>query len=337
MAAIRRNILTNAQDRDRFIQAVLALKAEPAGITTGQLGIQPRAGEQHQALSTWDLFVIWHVWAMAQSSPDRQRNAAHMGPVFLPWHRWYLLVLEFEMRRVLGVGRDDFGLPYWDWAADGTALPIPDQGSSPLWTAEFVGGNGRPADDEVFTGPFRRDSAFQVVIEADRFGQLWAVNRGLRRRHGYRPQFPPNAPDEGLPDNVEVAAALTQTSYDMADWNRFADGFRNHLEGWAPTPTAPNLHNMVHVWVGGDMGPASSPNDPAFFLNHCNVDRIWSAWQAQNPNRPYVPAAGTEPAAQLFRHRRSDPLYSLLTATEPLVSQVLRPDQFYAYDTLAVA
>ena len=26
------------------------------------------------------------------------------------------------------------------------------------------------------------------------------------------------------------------------------------------------------------MAPATSPNDPVFYLNHCNVDRIWEAW-----------------------------------------------------------
>ena len=35
------------------------------------------------------------------------------------------------------------------------------------------------------------------------------------------------------------------------------------------------MHNLVHRWVGGSMGPGTSPNDPVFFLHHCNVDRIW--------------------------------------------------------------
>ena len=39
----------------------------------------------------------------------------------------------------------------------------------------------------------------------------------------------------------------------------------------------PRLRNLVHVWVGRDMSPGSSPNDPVFFLNHCNVDR--HGWQ----------------------------------------------------------
>lgn len=26
----------------------------------------------------------------------------------------------------------------------------------------------------------------------------------------------------------------------------------------------------------GDMGPATSPNEPLFFLHHANVDRVWA-------------------------------------------------------------
>jgi len=40
----------------------------------------------------------------------------------------------------------------------------------------------------------------------------------------------------------------------------------------------PCVHNRVHVWVGGDMLPSSSPTDPVFYMNHCNIDRIWEAW-----------------------------------------------------------
>jgi tyrosinase len=43
--------------------------------------------------------------------------------------------------------------------------------------------------------------------------------------------------------------------------------------GWNPY----GLHNQVHAWIGRGMGLASSPNDPVFYLHHCNVDRIWFA------------------------------------------------------------
>lgn len=33
------------------------------------------------------------------------------------------------------------------------------------------------------------------------------------------------------------------------------------------------------------MGPATSPNEPLFFLHHANVDRAWAKWQGRNETR----------------------------------------------------
>ena len=89
MTATRRNIVTSASARNDYIQGVLALKQEPAGLTTDDMGFRRRPGIPSQPLSTWDLFIIWHVAAMNERTPTGStRNAAHSGPAFLPWHRW---------------------------------------------------------------------------------------------------------------------------------------------------------------------------------------------------------------------------------------------------------
>jgi tyrosinase len=46
------------------------------------------------------------------------------------------------------------------------------------------------------------------------------------------------------------------------------------------------------------MLPLTSPNDPIFLMNHCNVDRIWEAWTQKpgGPGRAYVPS-DAEPAS----------------------------------------
>ncbi|MFD2884266.1 tyrosinase family protein [Pseudomonas lini] len=95
--------------------------------------------------------------------------------------------------------------------------------------------------------------------------------------------------------------------YDKAPYNaaQSTGGARNSIEGWAGEE---RIHNNVHVWVGGDMGLSSSPNDPVFFLHHCNVDRLWAAWQAKHPAAAYVPA-GNAPDTLKF-HRIDDPMYS---------------------------
>ena len=47
-------------------------------------------------------------------------------------------------------------------------------------------------------------------------------------------------------------------------------------------------HNLMHTFVGGDMGDLrSSPNDPLFWLHHANIDRIWSIWRARHPRQVY--------------------------------------------------
>jgi tyrosinase len=100
-------------------------------------------------------------------------------------------------------------------------------------------------------------------------------------------------------------------TYDRANWDMSANSFRNKLEGWrdAQTPPRqpPRMHNRIHVFIGGSMAPASSPNDPLFFLNHCNVDRQWEAWLTQR-GRTYVPGAGQGPAG----HQANDPLFSIV-------------------------
>ena len=124
--------------------------------------------------------------------------------------------------------------------------------------------------------------------------------------------------------------------YDISPWDRNSEGFRNELEGW---PNGPIVHNRVHVWIGGDMGPATSPNDPVFYLNHCNVDRIWAGWLQIHNNPPYVPNANA--ATALSRHRLNDLLFEITTSDlfDPIYRgrvrplNLLDPSARYIYDT----
>lgn len=315
--AVRRDILNDVAARDAFIQAVLALDQEFPGTTTEDLGIDGPSTE----LSLWDLFTLWHYYTMNIATPDgSSRNAAHRGPVFLPWHRWLLLLLELHMQRVLG--DPDFGLPYWDWAADGD-LPASEQTRSDLWSDDVLGGDGFP----LTTGPFAFDpndsTSFRVrVWESVVSGRLEATNRSLWRQLGE------NVPT--LPTTAHVEDALDLSLFDRSPFDVSSGGLRNRLEGWTGA-AGPGLHNRVHVWVGGDMGPGTSPNDPVFYLNHCNVDRLWEAWMLEN-GRTYRPE-DDEPD-DLFRHRLGDPLVSMLTDFEPRVEDMLDVSELYTYDVL---
>ena len=314
---VRHNILTDVAARDAYVQAVRALDQEFPGVTTGDLNIPGPS----TPLSVWDLFTLWHYYTMnIATPPGSARNAAHRGSVFLPWHRWLMLLLERHMQRVLG--DPDFGLPYWDWAADGD-LPVVEQPSSALWADDALGGNGFP----ITTGPFAFDqndpASFRIRVWENPFsGRLEATNRSLWRQIA--------GDIATLPTTAQVRSSLDLTIYDRSPFDASSGGFRNRLEGWTGA-SGPGLHNRVHVWIGGDMGPGTSPNDPAFYLNHCNVDRIWEAGMIEK-GRQYRP--GDDAPDSLFRHRLSDPLVSMLTSFEPRVSEMLEVSDSYTYDVL---
>ena len=328
---VRANILTNTTARDQYIEGVTRLKNEFTGPTTASLGVP---GPSRQ-ISTYDLFVVWHHVAMMTFTPASQndRNAAHRGPVFLPWHRFMLLQLEMNLQRVLN--DPNFGIPYWDWAADGE-LTVSRQRTARIWSAAYMGGSGNP----VSTGPFafraNDPTSWRVRIAANINGELVQTNRGLRRQLGASVQGLPNP--NRLPRKAQTAAALSEPIYDTAPWGTTSAGFRNLIEGWQVHPQIPppSLHNRVHVFVGGDMGPSTSPNDPVFYLNHCNEDRIWEAWMRRPPvghGRVYVPTQSA--SATLRGHRLNDTLNSLLSAsTTP--AQMLNVTSRYTYDSLDV-
>jgi len=120
------------------------------------------------------------------------------------------------------------------------------------------------------------------------------------------------------------------TVYDQTPFNSSSSGgVRNFIEGWVGSS---RVHNNVHIWVGGDMRLSSSPNDPVFFLHHCNVDRIWAAWQEKHPMSEYVP--GQNAPASLQFHRIDDPLYSVFNE-QVTPRAMLDYNPRYVYDTLA--
>ncbi|HEX6077890.1 MAG TPA: tyrosinase family protein [Micromonosporaceae bacterium] len=337
MTVTRRNILTSDEARERFLSGVVMLAQEDAGITASQAMFAVRSRIPRfemfgieQPLTVWDLFVLWHVVAMTTSSlpPGRLRNLAHGGPVFLPWHRLFLIRLEQQLQRVTGDANT--ALPYWDWAADGELSPT-EQPETRLWKDILGGSRG-----DVASGPL---AAMRVRL-FQQGNRLWSVPpRPLTRDAG--------TDIATLPKREDVAAALKAHLYDSAPWDGDSDSglseqtrgesFRNRVEGWVDPRTPgeqapPQLHNRVHVWISGDMAPGTSPNDPVFYLNHCNEDRLWEAWMSRN-GRNYRPG-DTEPNAP-SGHRLHDQMYALLG--ESLTpAQVLDPSQWYEYDDLSL-
>lgn len=327
MTVTRRNVLDDAAGRAAFLAGCVELSQRSAGVTGADvdalLGPQvpgwSMRGDGAIELSIWDIWVLWHFVAMSLPTAGGRSNRAHSGPVFLPWHRLFLIRLEEVLHDV--TGDDDVAVPYWDWADDGE-LPASQQFRTVLWSDTHLG----PARGAVTRGPL---ADLRVRLTAG-----WTASTGgFLEVHPPRPIVRAAGTDlqvRTLPTRADVAACMAQAVYDAPPWDGDAAGFRNHLEGWRPSP--PGLHNRAHVWIGGDMQPSTSPNDPVFYLNHCNVDRIWEA-RRRRSGLPYLPIA-TSPAAPPG-HRLDDPMVALVGASLT-PGDVLDPTPWYVYDDLAV-
>lgn len=285
---VRKNARTLSDaERARYVRAVLALKQKPSPYLEG--------------ISSYDTFTYWHREAF-----DPQIEAAYMGPAFLPWHRMFLLMFEWELQSV----EPGVTIPYWDWTVDRSR-------DSYLWAPDFMGGNGDPAQNfAVTTGPFAKGRWELVVFDDEDTQQIPYLIRNLA---GF-----PGIPD--LPTAAEVEQSLSIEAYDTAPWSQLSDvtrSFRNNLEGWrgcvghsghmgvsCAGPSA--MHNAVHLWVAGEfqfsheedtpdeadddvtgtMAADTSPNDPVFWLHHANIDRLWTEWQRRHGIHSYAPTAG---------------------------------------------
>lgn len=246
---------------------------------------------------------------------------AHRGPAFGPWHREFLHQLEYDLQVVSG--NHHLTIPYWDWI---TARSSADAGWP--FTNDLLGGFGTagpgPTTGFVTSGPFADPTTWRMNIRRSGDADLT-----LKRSNGV-----PAAAD--LPTRNEalrafgIAVPAGQTwpdVYDTAPWNdtsaptnaQVLASFRKFLERV--------LHDGVHVWIGGawefnalgqpgDGGhmtfPSVSVNDPAFWLHHCNVDRLWAIWQrrlgAASEFQPQT--AGTANAG----HNGDDTMINLGTA-----------------------
>ncbi|MEV6841620.1 tyrosinase family protein [Streptomyces sp. NPDC051133] len=270
--AVRKN-QANLSDEEKknFVDAVVKLKHQ---------------GQYDEFVTTHNAFIM--------SDTDEGERTGHRSPSFLPWHRRFLIQFEQALQSV----NPSVMLPYWDWTVDNAA-------DSPLWSDDFLGGDGQGSDSRVTSGPF----AFN--------GGSWALNVRVDGRTFLRRAL--GRGGEELPTQADVDSVLAAATYDAPPWNSESEGFRNSLEGWRGA----NLHNRVHVWVGGNMATGASPNDPVFWLHHCFIDKLWADWQSMHPESGYLPDTATPNVVSL-----RDPMKPWNDVTP---QDVLDHTKFYTY------
>ncbi|MBA3687620.1 MAG: tyrosinase family protein [Chloroflexi bacterium] len=251
--------LTTAEKKN-FIAALLKLKNDAAWPSV----LFPGDSNMHR----YDDYVALHLRAMSVMP-----SWAHMAPAFFSWHRDLMRHFEANLQTI----DSTVSIPYWDWNLyRGTGAPIFD--ADPL---SGLGTNGRASDGRVMDGAFAFDAGNWTIRIKDSPGNP----SFLGRRFGERADAQNLNSIPG-----DQVTALAQTAYDAAPWDDMASGgggdsLRIQVEY--------QLHNLVHRWLARTMYLASSPNDPVFWLHHCNIDRLWAVWQRQHPTADaYLPPSG---------------------------------------------
>jgi tyrosinase len=203
----------------------------------------------------------------------------HFTGLFLPWHRWYVHVVEESLKNKCGYTGVS---PYWNWTID-----APDFYESSFWKDSNpecgLGGWGDPNAD--FSVP---DGGFNELHLS------YPSPHILRRNFTLRPFDSRLLPAAFFTDPLKEANASFSASEIEALLETSAGDYKGFQEAFE---TFEGAHSAVHVIMGGDLGgtcpknapsnctpgPTWSPNDPLFWMHHAMVDKVWYDWQRSNP------------------------------------------------------
>lgn len=281
----RRNVLQlSATERQDFVDTLHAMKRQ--------------ASAYEPETNAYDYFVELHGEAFSS------HYNAHMGAAFLPWHREMLRRFERELQRVSGDA--EMTLPYWNWQQAGAWQAI--------FTDDFLGGNGDPNDKFIVKSGMFREGLWAMGAKFDETPDEFSdtdgdgfpdidttplSRRGLTRRFSFAGQ---DADSLAIVDpfmaEQPLSRLLAHPDYDAAPYMESMSSAQERVENfdaWNAQSMRKYvervLHNPVHAMIGGQMGTATSPNDPVFFLHHANVDRLWSLWQKAHGDQGYPSSA----------------------------------------------
>lgn len=207
---------------------------------------------------------------------------------FPPWHRGYLYALENVLRGIIQEmgGPADWALPYWNYFGTGNS------GNEFKMPAAFAqkllpdGTTPNPLYVEARYGP---DNDQNIYVPLDTLSPpwlSWAIDQECQNKTIYTGVSP---------------------NYYGGDVTGFDHARKPNKTGALES----NPHNITHVAIGGQYPPDNefgglmgmddtAALDPIFYLHHCNIDRMWAAWNAaghSNPTQNEYPNWFNGPAA----------------------------------------
>lgn len=225
------------------------------------------AGIVPAATSRWLDFTATHI---------NQTLDIHFSGLLLPWHRHLLYLVEQALQQDCGYPKS-LGIPYWDYPQ------YPSLADSPIFDGSqtSLGSNGRATDLCIENGPFSNSTI--------NFGPFGPVTLNITQPNNWQESKPQCIQRQFR--NEVLSSNNNQSNIDalLASPNittvlRWLNG-AGLLNGF----TERGIHGGGHYAVGGTVSDFfGSPQDPAFFLHHSQLDRLWAAWQDRHPELRYT-------------------------------------------------
>ncbi|KAF7898619.1 hypothetical protein EAF00_005065 [Botryotinia globosa] len=261
------------EERLAYIDSVKCLMKLPSRIPKG---------EAPGAQSYYDDFVATHI--------NRTVNV-HFNGAFLPFHREYIHVFENALRTECGYR---YALPYinWPkWATDLAASPIFDGSETSLSgdgafiansTAALVPGTNITLENGngggcVVSGPFvNYTTPFQLFPQVTDFTSAPVLNDPL----GYYP----HCLIRNLNNRIATASFSDPSSItnitSATDYPTMVSGYN---KGGTNGIYDQGIHGGGHFAAGAELWDFwASPSDPAFWLHHGFIDKLYTTWQADH-------------------------------------------------------
>ncbi|KAK1752335.1 hypothetical protein QBC47DRAFT_433415 [Echria macrotheca] len=273
--------LSKAERKD-YIKAVKCLMNKPSKYSpTAAPGAKTR----------YDDFVAVHI---------NQTISIHGTANFLSWHRWFTYTFEQALRNECGYKGYQ---PYWNWgrwAQDPQSSPIFD-GSDTSMSGNGVfeqhnctqalpsGLNCIPPGEGggcLKDGPFK-DMTVNLGPIAPTLSGVAPVTGGLLA-------YNPRCVRRDISAWVSRQWTTEQNTTDLIVQSADVGTFQTVMQGDFDKGVY-GVHTGGHFTYSGD--PAgdifASPGDPAFWLHHGQIDRVWWIWQNQDPAKRTNVIAGT--------------------------------------------
>ncbi|KUJ14989.1 Di-copper centre-containing protein [Mollisia scopiformis] len=251
-----------------YISAVKCMQTLPPETNTT---VVPGARSRH------DDFIALHI---------NMTRSVHLDGIFLSWHRNYVHLWETALEEECGY---PYGQPYWNWALwcddlahsplfDGSETSLSGDGAHNPDQGNYTVGNGGSLPHAngggcVTSGPFVNQTIsfgpFDFALAFTGLPSNWTT-------------YTPHCLVRDL-NNYVATRYGNQTAIDVVMNTTNVEDFQNTMSG-ADINLGP--HGGGHFSIGYSLLDFfASPADPAFFLHHGMIDRLWMMWQVVDEKR----------------------------------------------------